>query len=82
MHQEDKVDQDGEETISSREHSGLHFAASKKNTGNFSSGKTTHSGSAKCTAKLKLKYKLIEIKAKVRINNYLWVKSSFVRFDI
>lgn len=68
------MDQDGEETISSREHSGLYFAASKINTGIVSSGKTTHSWSAECTAELKLKYKLTEIKAKIRINVCIWVK--------
>ena len=76
------MDEDGEETVSSREHLGLYFAASKINTGSISSGKTTYSGSAKCTAELKLKYKLIEIKAKVRINYDIWVKSSLIRFDI
>lgn len=33
-------------------------------------------------AELKLKHELIEIKAKVRINHYIWVKSSFVRSDM
>lgn len=68
------MNRDGEETISSRQHSGLCFAASKINTGIISSGKTTHTGSAECTAELKPKYKLTEIKAKVRINVYIWVK--------
>lgn len=45
-----------------------------------SSGKTTHGGSAKCTAELKLKYKLTEINTRVRINVYVWVEYSFVRF--
>jgi len=76
------VDRDGEETISFREQSGLYFAASKINTGSIFSGKTTHSGLAKCAAELKLKYKLIEIKANVRINGGTWVKSSFIRFNI
>lgn len=44
--------------------------------------KKTHSGSAKRTTELKLKHELIEIKAKVRINYYIWVKSSFVRFNM
>lgn len=34
---------DGEEPISSREHSGWYFAACEVNTGIISSGKTTHS---------------------------------------
>lgn len=31
---------------------------------------------------LKLKHELIEIKATVRINYYIWVESSFLRFDM
>lgn len=70
------MDQDGQQTFSSREHSG----ASRVNTGMVSSGKTTRGGSAKCIAELKLKYKLTEINTRVRINVYVWVKYSFVRF--